>query len=320
MEEILARAVQVFLALAGGYLIVLWFALVVWTYRDIGSRSNSVVTQVFATLLSLLFFIPGTLLYMLMRPRTTLDEAFQRSLEEEYLLQDIEETSLCSSCQRQVSDEYILCPHCQASLKHACASCNQLVKNGWPVCPYCGSEQSELSISIRERVEPPAERYLERGSRSFRQVTAPSVREVPAPQPALEFSYQAELAAVATQLEVPAEPAAAAAAEVAPDNEAAPIKLFDRKRTRARKQKNGATQPDESVPTAAEEMKVSLDEAVVEDTAVISKFVANGNGKGNGNGSHDRDDLAATEPVAEAAESELESESDEIIIKTTTYR
>lgn len=219
-----------------------------------------------------------------------------------------------------MSDEYILCPHCQASLKHACASCNQLVKNGWPVCPYCGSEQSELSISIRERVEPPAERYLERGSRSFRQVTAPSVREVPAPQPALEFSYQAELAAVATQLEVPAEPAAAAAAEVAPDNEAAPIKLFDRKRTRARKQKNGATQLDESVPTAAEEMKVSLDEAVVEDTAVISKFVANGNGKGNGNGSHDRDDLAATEPVAEAAESELESESDEIIIKTTTYR
>ena len=94
MEEILARAVQVFLALAGGYLIVLWFALVVWTYRDIGSRSNSVVTQVFATLMSLLFFIPGTLLYMLMRPRTTLDEAFQRSLEEEYLLQDIEDTSL----------------------------------------------------------------------------------------------------------------------------------------------------------------------------------------------------------------------------------
>ena len=96
MEEILARSVQVFLALAGGYLIVLWFALVVWTYRDIGSRSQSVVTQIFATLLSLLFFVPGALLYLLMRPRTTIDEAFQRSLEEEYLLQDIEEAALCS--------------------------------------------------------------------------------------------------------------------------------------------------------------------------------------------------------------------------------
>ncbi len=311
MEEIVARAVQVFLALAGGYLIVLWFALVAWTYRDIGSRSNSVVTQVFATLLSLLGFIPGTLLYMLMRPRTTLDEAFQRSLEEEYLLQDIEETSLCPSCQRQVSDDYILCPHCQASLKHACASCSQLIKNGWPVCPYCGSDQSEQAISIRERVEPPAERYLERGSRTFRQVTAPTVREIPAPQPALDFGYEAEIAAVATQLETAAEPAAAAAADTGDD--AAPIKLFDRKRTRARKQKNGAD-PSASGSGSAEEMKTSLDEAVVEDTAVISKFVANG----NGNGAHDRDEIGATEPVAEATDDD--TERDEVIIKTTTYR
>ena len=317
MEEIVARAVQVFLALAGGYLIVLWFALVVWTYRDIGSRSNSVVTQVFATLLSLLFFIPGTLLYMLMRPRATLDEAFQRSLEEEYLLQDIEETSLCPSCQRQVSDDYILCPHCQSSLKHACASCSQLIKNGWPVCPYCGSDQNEQAISIRERVDPPAERYLERGSRTFRQVTAPTVREIPAPQPALDFGYEAELAAVATQLEVPAEPAAAAAAAMpeSPDD-AAPIKLFDRKRTRARKQKSGADSASDPTPTATDEMKSSLDEEAVEDTAVISNFVANGNG--NGNGAHGQGDLAATEPVAEAADQD--AEQDEVIIKTTTYR
>jgi len=317
LEEIVARAVQVFLALAGGYLIVLWFALVVWTYRDIGSRSNSVVTQVFATLLSLLFFIPGTLLYMLMRPRATLDEAFQRSLEEEYLLQDIEETSLCPSCQRQVSDDYILCPHCQSSLKHACASCSQLIKNGWPVCPYCGSEQSEQAISIRERVDPPAERYLERGSRTFRQVTAPTVREIPAAQPALDFGYEAELAAVATQLEVPAEPAAAAATAMpeSPDD-AAPIKLFDRKRTRARKQKSGADSASDPTPTAADEMKSSLDEEAVEDTAVISNFVANGNG--NGNGAHGQGDLAATEPVAEAADQD--AEQDEVIIKTTTYR
>jgi RNA polymerase subunit RPABC4/transcription elongation factor Spt4 len=316
LEEIVARAVQVFLALAGGYLIVLWFALVVWTYRDIGSRSNSVVTQVFATLLSLLLFIPGTLLYLLMRPRTTLDEAFQRSLEEEYLLQDIEETSLCPSCQRQVSDEFILCPHCQSSLKHACASCSQLIKNGWPVCPYCGSDQSEQAISIRERVDPPAERYLERGSRTFRQVTAPTVREIPAPQPALDFGYEAELAAVATQLEVAAEPAAAAAAAPEPSDDGEPIKLFDRKRTRARKQKNGATPSSETPSNAADEMKSTLDEAVVEDSAVISNFVANGNG--NGNGSHAKDELAATDPVAEVADQD--ADLDDVIIKTKTYR
>ena len=314
MEEILARAVQVFLALAGGYLIVLWFALVVWTYRDIGSRSQSVVTQIFATLLSLLFFVPGALLYMLMRPRATLDEAFQRSLEEEYLLQDIEETSLCSSCQRQVSDDYILCPHCQASLKQPCTSCNQLIKIGWPICPYCGSDQSEQAISIRERVEPPAERYLERGSRTFRQVAAPTVREIPAPQPALDLGYQAELAAMAAQDAGSEPPPAAAATPASAPDDSAPIKLFDRKRTRAKKQKNGAASAAEAVPTAAEEMKVTLDEAVVEDTAVISQFVSNGNGKG----SHPEDHLAATEREADVPETV--DEEDEVIIKTTTYR
>lgn len=306
MEEILARTIQVFLALAGGYLVVLWFALVVWTYRDIGSRSQSVVTQIFATLLSLLFFVPGALLYLLMRPRTTLDEAFQRSLEEEYLLQDIEETSLCPSCQRQVSDDYLLCPHCQTSLKLPCTACDQLIKVGWPVCPYCGSDQSEQAISIRERVEPPSERYLERGSRTFRQVAAPTVREIPAPEPALDLGYQAELAAVVGMEEPATEP---------PGEEAAPIKLFDRKRTRAKKQKNGSSPAGEQVPPATDELKLALDEAAMEDTAVISQFVANGT-NGNGAGAGASESIADT--VVETVEEE--TDVDEVVVKTTTAR
>ncbi|MCA9859875.1 MAG: zinc ribbon domain-containing protein [Thermomicrobiales bacterium] len=271
MEEILARTLQVFLALAGGYLVVLWFALVVWTYRDIGSRSQSVVTQIFATLMSLLFFVPGTLLYLLMRPRNTIDEAFQRSLEEEYLLQDIEETSLCPSCQRQVSDDYILCPHCQTNLKQPCTSCNTLIKVGWPICPYCGSDQSEQAISIRERVEPPDERYLERGSRTFRQVAAPTIREIPASDPALELGYQGELAAVVTPAAVADEPATT-------DEETEPIRLFDRKRTRARKKKNGTEAVPNGHHASVDAASDSAEDAVIEDAAVISQFVANGNG------------------------------------------
>lgn len=304
MEEVLARAVQIFLALAGGYLIVLWFALVVWTYRDIGSRSQSVVTQIFATLLSLLFFIPGALLYLLMRPRTTIDEAFQRSLEEEYLLQDIEEADLCPSCQRHVSDDFILCPHCQASLKQPCTSCGQLIKPAWPLCPYCGSDQSEHAISIQERVEPPVERYLERDSRTFRQVTAVTVREVQAPvDPALDLGYQAELAAVAGSPEPATE---------APVEETEPIKLFDRKRTRARKQKNGAPPEGETTGTAPNGVQADLGETVAEDTAVISQFVANGS---NGNGVHPE---PAEPVVAEPSENQDDEARDAIGNSTST--
>ncbi len=303
MEEILARSVQVFLALVGGYLIVLWFALVVWTYRDIGSRSQSVVTQIFATLLSLLFFVPGALLYLLMRPRTTLDEAFQRSLEEEYLLQDIEEAALCASCQRPVSDDYILCPHCQASLKQPCTSCNQLIKIGWPVCPYCGSDQSEQSISIRERVEPPSDRYLERGSRTFRQVTAPTIREILPPEPELDIGYQAELASVVTESEIQT--------DAMSDGDGEPIRLFDRKRTRARKQKTAhGTVPAADIPTdVSDELKVTTNEAADEDAALIAQFVANG----NGNGVHDFDTISGSaEVVDEVVEAPTEDVDAEV--------
>ena len=305
MEEILARSVQVFLALVGGYLIVLWFALVVWTYRDIGSRSQSVVTQIFATLLSLLFFVPGALLYLLMRPRTTLDEAFQRSLEEEYLLQDIEEAALCASCQRQVSDDYILCPHCQSSLKQPCTSCTQLIKIGWPVCPYCGSDQSEQSISIRERVEPPAERYLERGSRTFRQATAPSIREILPPEPELDVGYQAELASVVTETEIPTD-------SVSNNDDGEPIRLFDRKRTRARKQKNAnvAEPAVNALPDDSDELKVTANEAAVEDAALIAQFVANG----NGNSVHDFDTISGSaEVVDEVVDPPIEDDDADVV-------
>ncbi|MER3437484.1 MAG: zinc ribbon domain-containing protein, partial [Chloroflexota bacterium] len=142
MEAIIARGIQVLIALSGAYLVALWFVLVVWTYRDIESRSRSVITQIFSTLLAALFFIPGVLLYLILRPKETLDVAFQRSLEEEYLLQDLEELPLCHSCHRYVEDDFILCPHCHTRLRDACSACGRLVHLRWSLCPYCGAEQS----------------------------------------------------------------------------------------------------------------------------------------------------------------------------------
>lgn len=137
MIETAARGAQFFLAIGIAYLIALWFALVAWTFRDIESRSRSVFTQVFSTLLVVLFFVPGLLLYLILRPKETLDQVFQRALEEEYLLQDLDELPLCPGCQRSVDAEFVICPHCQTNLRHACASCSRLIDRRWAVCPYC---------------------------------------------------------------------------------------------------------------------------------------------------------------------------------------
>ena len=179
MLEIAGRAAQVLVALAGAYLVVLWFALIVWTFRDIEGRSRSVFTQVFSTLLSVLFFVPGVLLYLLLRPKETLDVAFQRSLEEEYLLQDLEELPHCPSCHRYVEDDFVLCPHCHAQLREACGNCERLVDLRWPLCPYCGVVQSEQS-EAGDRAEPPAARWTAPGLRRRRLPEGES-RSRPAP-------------------------------------------------------------------------------------------------------------------------------------------
>jgi RNA polymerase subunit RPABC4/transcription elongation factor Spt4 len=143
MEALIARAVQVLIALGGAYILTLWFAIVVWTFQDIQARSRSVVAQIFSTLVVLIFSIPGLLIYMVLRPRYTLDDAFQRSLEEEYLMQDLEELPLCPGCQQYVEDEWVFCPNCRTELRDNCIACDQLIDLRWEICPFCGTEQYE---------------------------------------------------------------------------------------------------------------------------------------------------------------------------------
>jgi len=151
IEAIIARGFQLLLALTGAYTIGLWFALAVWTFRDIESRSRSVIAQIFSTLVVVLFFIPGALIYMLLRPKETLDDAFGRALEEEYLLQDLEDLSLCSNCHRPVQQDYVACPHCFTELRHTCHSCNRLVDVSWAICAYCTAEL----VTTSEEIEIP---------------------------------------------------------------------------------------------------------------------------------------------------------------------
>jgi RNA polymerase subunit RPABC4/transcription elongation factor Spt4 len=172
-EALIARIFQLFLALAGAYLLALWFALVVWTYRDITSRSTNAFTQIFSTLVVVLFFVPGAIIYLILRPRETLDEAFQRSMEEEYLLQDLDDYPLCPACRRAVRDDFVFCPHCSTELRHACTTCHRLVDMRWEVCPYCGADQSiELEPEPPELIPQPA------SSRGRKRATAASLQAI----------------------------------------------------------------------------------------------------------------------------------------------
>jgi RNA polymerase subunit RPABC4/transcription elongation factor Spt4 len=94
-----------------------------------------------AVLVVLAFNFAGLLLYLIVRPRETLAEAYERSLEEEALLQELEDQRACPSCKRRVQEDFIMCPYCQFQLKEACAQCEKPLSHNWAICPYCGAQR-----------------------------------------------------------------------------------------------------------------------------------------------------------------------------------
>jgi RNA polymerase subunit RPABC4/transcription elongation factor Spt4 len=123
----------------GAFLAALWVSLVVWTYRDIRTRARDPLVQTLATLLVAVLNLPGVLVYLILRPQRTLEDDYQKTLEEEALLQALEDLPLCPGCERRVKDEWQVCPNCHTKLKKNCENCNRLMELPWNICPFCGT-------------------------------------------------------------------------------------------------------------------------------------------------------------------------------------
>ncbi len=132
---------QLVAVVGGAYIALLWLSATVWAYRDIRSRTHDQFTHFVAIALILVFNLPGLLLYLVLRPGLTMKEAYERQLDSEALLREVEDQPVCSGCKRLVRDDYIVCPHCRTPLREACPSCGKLVSLNWQVCAYCGAER-----------------------------------------------------------------------------------------------------------------------------------------------------------------------------------
>ena len=132
--------------LVGGvWALLLWLSVIVWVYRDIRDRTRDLGLQVLAVFIVMMFFpglnIPGLALYLMLRPRETLEEAYARSLEEEALLREIGDEGVCPSCRRFVERGWKMCPFCQTQLKDVCRQCEQLLSFNWVACPFCSEQR-----------------------------------------------------------------------------------------------------------------------------------------------------------------------------------
>jgi hypothetical protein len=138
------------------YLLVLWVAALVWTYRDVVSRTSDTFTQTIALILVLLFNIPGLLLYLVLRPKDTLMDAYDRQLEAEALLHEIQEQATCPRCRRKVDQDFVACPYCRTALRTPCQSCARPMAASWVLCPYCRAERPQPAPAVTQDRTAPA--------------------------------------------------------------------------------------------------------------------------------------------------------------------
>jgi RNA polymerase subunit RPABC4/transcription elongation factor Spt4 len=128
-------------AFFGAFVVALWVSLVIWTFRDMRARTRDAFAQLLASVMVLVLGPFGLILYFILRPRETLAEKYERSLEEEALLQDIEGRTICPGCKQPIEPDYVLCPICHTRLRHPCIHCGRLIHPRWSVCPYCAESQ-----------------------------------------------------------------------------------------------------------------------------------------------------------------------------------
>jgi RNA polymerase subunit RPABC4/transcription elongation factor Spt4 len=149
----LSSFVLITTSLSAAFLAALWLSLLIWTYRDIRIRARDPLARILAVLVVAVLFLPGILIYLLVRPTTTIAEEYQHTLEEEALLQSIEDNPLCPGCGRRTREDWIACPNCHTRLKKPCESCHRLLELAWDLCPYCGvSVSTSQTESISEDI------------------------------------------------------------------------------------------------------------------------------------------------------------------------
>jgi RNA polymerase subunit RPABC4/transcription elongation factor Spt4 len=123
----------------GAFIFAFWISLVLWTYRDIRARTHDRLIQFLSSLIVFIFNLLGLLIYLLLRPQQTLDEAYQSTLEEEALLSEIETRKVCPGCGSVTDPEWQVCPHCHTRLAKDCKHCGRMMELPWQICPYCGT-------------------------------------------------------------------------------------------------------------------------------------------------------------------------------------
>ena len=139
--------------LLGVFLIVVWLALVYWTFADARRRIADPLIVGCCAIASLIFPFVGTVVYMIVRPPEYLDDVRERELEMQAAEARLQESGylVCPHCESHVEKEFLRCPNCMRKLKDPCGNCGKPLDPRWKICPYCEAEVGQPGEAPRRR-------------------------------------------------------------------------------------------------------------------------------------------------------------------------
>ena len=132
------------------FLVVIWLALVYWTFADARRRIADPLLVGCATITALFPFV-GTIVYMIVRPPEYLEDVRERELEIQAAEARLAELGyhLCPHCDHEVERDFLRCPNCMRKLKDPCRTCGKPLDPAWKICPFCETEVGALPPTTR---------------------------------------------------------------------------------------------------------------------------------------------------------------------------
>lgn len=144
--DAIGRWLELGVTVLGAMLFALWAGTIVWTINDMRARSFDMGAIALAAILVALVPFIGTVVYLLVRPKETLADAYDRALEEDALLNDQNVRFVCRQCDTPAREEWVFCPDCQHQLLVRCGHCGRNRRTEWQFCAYCRAQQNTSAL------------------------------------------------------------------------------------------------------------------------------------------------------------------------------
>jgi hypothetical protein len=135
--------------LLGFFAVVLWFATLVWIWKDARRRIEDPWLVGISVLIGIVIPFLGPFVYMLFRPPEYIEDVRERELEIKAMEDRLAKRDLhCPVCRSEVDSGYLVCPICTTKLKQACTNCKAPLEALWQVCPYCETPIEPTAVSL----------------------------------------------------------------------------------------------------------------------------------------------------------------------------